>query len=682
MAGGGGGGGSIDLFIESVPSYVFNSPDVLTTTDNVLIPWIPGRSRKVDGATAQVKTAPATQDIIIAVKLIDRATGAVISTLGMIVIPVGTLQGTISFGAITVLTTQALAAEITQVGVGPAGANLTVEVYGPSSSGSGGGVAESLETARLVGATFSGDVYWDASSAATFGKSFGQADQDYLRIFSDKTNHLQVIDSDKDGAGVIRPMSFQMGGVEKMGLSTAGVLSVPAGVVVSGGGSITVSGGGQVNTNTLSVLVATNTMSFVSTGGAFSFDGPISMTTSTSLYLDSTDGTAAALSPASHGRLLYNNTTKTWQVSMDGSAYASIVTGAGGGNTLTQSYNQGGAGAGRVITVDSGPVAFTGSGTPGTPGHMLVDGSQTIASAAGATWKAASFAPGVTVSGVTNITTAAGFNMIELAAPTISAGSALTVTNSATLTILGAPVGGGAGPATITNKYAFWVQAGTTRFPAGTTSLPSVTLQGDNTTGWFTDAADTWKFTASAGWRLTLSASVLQVNPNGNGVVFSCHNNDTGAPIIKADPVGNANFGIVSLGTTKTNVNYFATGSFGAGLGVIFIGNAQTNPSSNPVGGGILYSNAGGLTWRGSGGTTTPIAPAGPHCEVCGYDAWTVASLNMRWKSWHFSCGHCGADYRGGPEHVHDRLDDVQKSEYIRKGMVFEDVMKVMNLVS
>lgn len=43
---------------------------------------------------------------------------------------------------------------------------------------------------------------------------------------------------------------------------------------------------------------------------------------------------------------------------------------------------------------------------------------------------------------------------------------------------------------------------------------------------------------------------------------------------------------------------------------VIYIANAATNPSSDPVGGGVLYVTAGALRYRGSGGTDTPIAPA------------------------------------------------------------------------
>lgn len=50
--------------------------------------------------------------------------------------------------------------------------------------------------------------------------------------------------------------------------------------------------------------------------------------------------------------------------------------------------------------------------------------------------------------------------------------------------------------------------------------------------------------------------------------------------------------------------------SLGGGVGVMFISNASTVPTSNPVGGGILYVEAGALKYRGSGGTVTTIAPA------------------------------------------------------------------------
>lgn len=61
------------------------------------------------------------------------------------------------------------------------------------------------------------------------------------------------------------------------------------------------------------------------------------------------------------------------------------------------------------------------------------------------------------------------------------------------------------------------------------------------------------------------------------------------------------------------NIAYTADGvapSYGSGTGVFFLANATVVPSVNPVGGGILYVEAGALKYRGSGGTVTTIAPA------------------------------------------------------------------------
>lgn len=57
-------------------------------------------------------------------------------------------------------------------------------------------------------------------------------------------------------------------------------------------------------------------------------------------------------------------------------------------------------------------------------------------------------------------------------------------------------------------------------------------------------------------------------------------------------------------------VAFFGAGSFGGGVGVLFIANRTTAPTSNPVGGGIPYVEAGALKYRGSAGTVTTLAPA------------------------------------------------------------------------
>ncbi|WP_405844640.1 hypothetical protein [Streptomyces sp. NBC_01518] len=52
------------------------------------------------------------------------------------------------------------------------------------------------------------------------------------------------------------------------------------------------------------------------------------------------------------------------------------------------------------------------------------------------------------------------------------------------------------------------------------------------------------------------------------------------------------------------------TTSVGGGVGVLAMADATTAPTSNPTGGGVLYSEAGALKWRGSSGTVTTIAAA------------------------------------------------------------------------
>ena len=75
---------------------------------------------------------------------------------------------------------------------------------------------------------------------------------------------------------------------------------------------------------------------------------------------------------------------------------------------------------------------------------------------------------------------------------------------------------------------------------------------------------------------------------------------------------------LLLLDTTTGDVKFAFTGSlglgtsteFGSGKGVIGIQNAATVPTTNPTGGGVLYSEAGALKYRGSSGTVTVIAPA------------------------------------------------------------------------
>jgi hypothetical protein len=90
---------------------------------------------------------------------------------------------------------------------------------------------------------------------------------------------------------------------------------------------------------------------------------------------------------------------------------------------------------------------------------------------------------------------------------------------------------------------------------------------------------------------------------------------------------GTVNFGVDSIGSVFTaalmgmdrsnaillsssrNVGLNAgSANYGGGAAVTFIGNAATAPTTSPTGGGILFVNAGALTYRGtSGGNTTVV---------------------------------------------------------------------------
>ncbi len=82
-----------------------------------------------------------------------------------------------------------------------------------------------------------------------------------------------------------------------------------------------------------------------------------------------------------------------------------------------------------------------------------------VASGASAVLDAWDWTAGVvTITGNTNITTAAGVNLAVIRQPTYFASNVLTVTNAATLVIEGAPQAGI--NAIITNSYALWIQGG------------------------------------------------------------------------------------------------------------------------------------------------------------------------------------------------------------------------------
>jgi len=120
-------------------------------------------------------------------------------------------------------------------------------------------------------------------------------------------------------------------------------------------------------------------------------------------------------------------------------------------------------------------------------GQVTALGTNTLASAAGLVWDAIDMqAATLTMSGSTNVTTATGLNLVDIKQPTITSGSAITVSHAATMRIAGAPVA--AGSTTITKGYSLWIDAGLPRIDSseanGTvaTVLGSLGPAGANTT--------------------------------------------------------------------------------------------------------------------------------------------------------------------------------------------------------
>ncbi len=142
-------------------------------------------------------------------------------------------------------------------------------------------------------------------------------------------------------------------------------------------------------------------------------------------------------------------------------------------------------------------------------GAVRLDLTTSKASAASAVCRAL-YLPAATstISGSTNITTATGYNHIEIGQPTMSAATALTITNAATLYIADAPAAGGAGPAAITNPYSIWVDSGAVRFDGAATIGGAATITGALTQTGAIDANST----------MTLSGT-LTMDGTSNGIL-------------------------------------------------------------------------------------------------------------------------------------------------------------------
>lgn len=152
-------------------------------------------------------------------------------------------------------------------------------------------------------------------------------------------------------------------------------------------------------------------------------------------------------------------------------------------------------------------------------GRVRMDLTSSIPSAATANCRAL-YLTGVnqTITGSTNITTASGYNFIEIERPTMSAASALTITNAATVYIDNAPNIGGAGPSTITNPYALWVNEGRVRFDEAVEVRGVATATPVASTLYADTIIKGWVETSGSGaWTIDADVNVSSITDNGAG---------------------------------------------------------------------------------------------------------------------------------------------------------------------
>jgi len=116
------------------------------------------------------------------------------------------------------------------------------------------------------------------------------------------------------------------------------------------------------------------------------------------------------------------------------------------------------------------------------------------------------------------------------------------------------------------------------------------------------------------------AAPGVGTNKNGGNVIIAAGaatGSGTPGSVQLFGPAGNIRFELVNLTGSNPVLSLLLGAALtttqmpaNTGAGVVYIANAGTIPSANPVGGGILYVDAGALKYRGTSGTVTTLAAA------------------------------------------------------------------------
>ncbi len=210
-----------------------------------------------------------------------------------------------------------------------------------------------------------------------------------------------------------------------------------------------------------------------------------------------------------------------------------------------------------------------------------------------------------------------------IAVPTVASSSATTYSAYTTMYVAGVPTAGT--NATLTNKWAIYSPAAnylgaSAVFGGGVSNQNArVTIMGSTSISAWTSNGCVLNCQAATFTDQTSSGTVaLNVAVNFGTPTFAASSATTytsaaavyipGAPIAGTNATLTSSYGLL-LGATA-NLGLSGGAGLGSGSGVISIGNATTDPTANPSGGGILYVSGGALKYRGSSGTVTTIANA------------------------------------------------------------------------
>lgn len=249
--------------------------------------------------------------------------------------------------------------------------------------------------------------------------------------------------------------------IDGTGLSTGDGIQITVDSTLTTGRAIRVLGGASGTTEVFNVDEDGNTY----IDGKLTVSGAIdptsvSITASGSAYYESYDGVSAALSPSGAGRLRYNDTSKSWQMSIDGGAYQDLGTATG--NSLNQAY-----GVGRIISATAGAVEIN-SAADDTNNVLVLNKSPTSLSYAG--------------------------NALDITMGANATGAAINITN------------GGTGPA-------IDISAGQIQLPSGTAGAPSLAWGASSNYGIFNTGGGTY-FTFAGSSKVTFNSSYLAPDPS------------------------------------------------------------------------------------------------------------------------------------------------------------------------